>query len=186
MGMAMGMIPAAKGTRKGSHRTGTVLPAALGSHTELPAASPVVPSGTDRPRPGSPRLRGEFGVQCTHRAMKRASGGRCSSGRCHTGPGDRGRRDRLCPLVPANRNRPGGGAAAAALREQQQSDLGLIHRAAPSLVTTESCACLSFPSCPRSVRGLKSSTRALWASAIHIYMGGKEGWDAFKNYSVQK
>lgn len=179
MGMAMGMIPAAKGTGKGSHRTGTVLPAALGSHTELPAASPVVPSGTDRPRPGSPRRRGEFGVQCTHPAMKRASGGRCSSGRCHTGPGDRGRWDRLCPHVPANRGPAG-------RREQQQSDLGLIHRAALSLVTTESCACLSFPSCPRSVRGLKSSTRARWASAIHIYMGGKEGWGAFKNYSVQR
>lgn len=33
--------------------------------------------------------------------------------------------------------------------------------------------------------GLKS-TRALRASAVRIYMGGKEGWDAFKNYSVQR
>ncbi|CAN8188609.1 unnamed protein product [Coccothraustes coccothraustes] len=74
-----------------------MLPAALGSHTELPAVSPVLLSGTDRPRPGSPRLRGEFGSQCRHPAMKRAPGGRCISGRCHTGPEDRGRRDRLCP-----------------------------------------------------------------------------------------
>lgn len=33
--------------------------------------------------------------------------------------------------------------------------------------------------------GLKSA-RVLCASAIHIYMGGKEGWGAFKNYSVQR
>lgn len=33
--------------------------------------------------------------------------------------------------------------------------------------------------------GLKS-TGALRASAIHIYMGGKEGWDAFENYPVQR
>lgn len=177
-GPGLGVIPAGKGAGQRSHRTEPCCRQCLGRtpssgrRRRLPLCYTRGGGRVWFMSADTAAMKGSIGWALHLRALSlRATEPGAGSG----SPGGRG-----CPRGPAERG-PAGNSSGA----RQHRDLGLIHRTTLSAVITELRACLCFPSCPHSVSGLKS-TRVPWASAIHIYMGGKEGWDAFKNYSVQR